>query len=279
MKPNHNNTPGTSCTGPADPVRTAVVTGGGRGIGLEIARKLGDQGYAVLLTARDPDAGRRAAAAVGANAWATALDVRDPDGHKAVAAQATARGPLAVWVNNAGVLSTKKAWELDDAEIRTMIETNLLGTISGCRAAVDAISPVGGHIINVASMSGLGPVPGLSVYAATKHAVVGFTTSLQGDLDLAGRPIRVHAVCPDAVSTDMVTSRSDDPEAAILFAAKHLSAEQVAAEAVAMMDSTKLIQALPRARGMAMRGAWIWPRTGLRALNVARKVGESRNGR
>jgi NAD(P)-dependent dehydrogenase (short-subunit alcohol dehydrogenase family) len=279
MKRTYNNTAGTSCTGSADPVRTAVVTGGGRGIGLEIARKLGAQGYAVLLTTRDAEAGRRAAAAVGPNAWAAALDVRDPDGHKAVAAQATARGPLAVWVNNAGVLSTKKAWELDDNEIWLMVETNLLGTISGCRAAVDAIGPIGGHIINVASMSGLGPVPGFSVYAATKHAVVGFTTSLQGDLDLAGRPIRVHAVCPDAVSTDMVTSRSDDPEAAILFSGKHLSAAQVAAEAVAMLDSNKLIQPLPRARGVAMRGAWVWPRAGLRALSVARKVGESRNGR
>jgi NAD(P)-dependent dehydrogenase (short-subunit alcohol dehydrogenase family) len=279
MKRNYHRTAGASRAGLADPIRTAVVTGGGRGIGLEIARKLGAQGYAVLLTARDPDAGRRAAAAVGPNAWATALDVRDPEAHKAVAAQATERGPLAVWVNNAGVLSTKKAWELDDAEIRMMIETNLLGTISGCRAAVDAIGPTGGHIINVASMSGLGPVPGFSVYAATKHAVVGFTTSLQGDLDLAGRPIRVHAVCPDAVSTDMVTSRSDDPEAAILFSGKHLSAAQVAAEAVAMLDSNKLIQPLPRARGVAMRGAWVWPRTGLRALSVARKVGESRNSR
>jgi short-subunit dehydrogenase len=279
MKRNYHRTAGASRAGLADPVLTAVVTGGGRGIGLEIARKLEAQGYAVLLTARDADAGRRAAVSIGPNAWSTTLDVRDPDAHRAVAAQATERGPLAVWVNNAGVLSTNKAWALDDAEIRLMVETNLLGAISGSRAAVETFGPSGGHIINVASMSGLGPVPGLSVYAATKHAIVGFTTSLQGDLDLAGRPIRVHAICPDAVATDMVTSRADDPEAAILFSGKHLTPQQVAAEAVAMIDSNRLILPLPRARGVAMRGAWVFPQTGLRALNLMRRVGETRNAR
>jgi NAD(P)-dependent dehydrogenase (short-subunit alcohol dehydrogenase family) len=196
-------------------MRTAVVTGAGRGIGLEIAHKLGARGYAVLLTARDPDAGRKAADAVGPNAWSTALDVRDPDAHRAVAAQATERGPVAVWVNNAGVLVTKKAWEHEPDEVRLLVETNVIGVISGCLAAIDAIAPEGGHILNVASLSGLGPVPGLSVYAATKHAVVGFTTSLQADLEGAGRQIRVHALCPDAVATDMVTGRSGDPDAAM----------------------------------------------------------------
>ena len=279
MTRNYHDTAGASRAGLADPVRTAVVTGGGRGIGLEIARKLGAQGYAVLLTARDQEAGRRAAATVGPNAWATTLDVRDPDGHNEVAAQATDRGPLAVWVNNAGVLTTKKAWDHEPDEIRLLIETNVIGVISGCLAAVNAIGPDGGHILNVASMSGLGPVPGLSVYAATKAAVVSFTTSLQGDLDLGNRPIRAHALCPDAVATDMVTHRAENPEAAVLFAAKHLTAEQVADDAIAMLNSTKLVQGLPRTRGVAMRGAWLWPGTGLRTMSIVRRVGERRTAR
>lgn len=265
-------------------MRTAVVTGGGRGIGLEIARKLGAQGYAVLLTARNEEAGRMAAEQVGSTAWSTALDVRDPDAHKAVAAQATERGPLGVWVNNAGVLTTKKAWEHDPDEIRLLVETNVIGVISGCLAAVEAMGPEGGHILNVASMSGLGPVPGLSVYAATKkpsetvskHAVVGFTTSLQADLDLAGRPIRVHALCPDAVATDMVAHRADDPEAAVLFSGKQLSAEQVAEQAVSMLGGNRLVQPLPRGRGVLMRTAWVWPRTGIKTIGAFRKLGERR---
>jgi short-subunit dehydrogenase len=260
-------------------MRTAVVTGAGRGIGLEIARKLHQRGYAVLLTARDADAGRQAASSVRAHAWSTTLDVRDPDAHRAVAAQACERGELAVWVNNAGVLTTKKAWEHEPDEIRLLVETNVIGVISGCLAAVDAIGSGGGHILNVASMSGLGPVPGLSVYAATKAAIVSFTTSLQGDLDLGSRPIRVHALCPDAVATDMVTHRADDPDAAVLFSAKHLTAEQVADEALAMLGGTKLVQPLPRWRGLVMRGAWLWPQTGLRTMGIVRRAGERRTAR
>ena len=67
--------------------------------------------------------------------------------------------------------------------------------------------PRGGDIVNMASMSSFGPVPGLAVYGATKHAVLGFTESLQGDLDDAGIPIRTHAICPDGVDTGMVRER------------------------------------------------------------------------
>lgn len=257
-------------------MNTAVVTGGSRGIGLEIARKLAGRGYAVLITARNADAGQQAVDQLGSNAWCTALDVRDPEAHQRVAAEASERGPLGVWVNNAGVLATKKAWEHEPDEIRLLVETNVIGVISGCIAAVDAMGPDGGDVINVASMSGLGPVPGLSVYAATKHAVVGFTTALQGDLDIAGRPIRVHALCPDAVATDMVAHRGDDPEAAVLFSGNQLTPQQVADEAIALLGSKTIIQPLPRMRGVVMRSSWVWPRLGLRTMDIVRKAGERR---
>ena len=68
-------------------------------------------------------------------------DVRDPDSHRAVAQAAQERGPVAVWVNNAGVLRTKKVWEHPDDEIRMLVDANLLGVICGTRAAVDAMAP------------------------------------------------------------------------------------------------------------------------------------------
>jgi short-subunit dehydrogenase len=257
-------------------MKTAVVTGAGRGIGFAIAHELSARGYAVLLTARDPETARRAADAVGPSAWSTTLDVRDSDAHQSVAAQACERGPLAVWVNNAGVMVTKKAWEHEPEEIRVLIETNVIGMISGCLAAVRAIGRGRGHILNIASLAGLGPVPGLSVYAATKHAVVGFTTSLQGDLDGAGRPIRVHALCPDAVTTDMVIGRVGDPEAAVLFSGKQLTAKHVADQALALLDTTRIVHSTPRVRGAIMRSSALYPRAGLHAMAVVRMIGDRR---
>lgn len=255
---------------------TAVVTGAGRGIGLEIARRLSARGHAVLVTDLDADVARRAAEQVGPSAWSIALDARDPAAHRAAADEAAGHGPLSVWVNNAGVLVTKKAWEHTDAEIRLLVETNVLGVVSGSLAAVGAMGERGGKILNIASLSAFGPVPGLSVYAATKHAVLGFTTSLQGDLDLAGRPIRVRALAPDAVATTMVTTRADDPEAALLFSARHLTAEEVADAAMTTLDGSRIVRALPASRGAIVRAAGLYPRAGLRALAGMRRIGDLR---
>jgi NAD(P)-dependent dehydrogenase (short-subunit alcohol dehydrogenase family) len=195
-------------------VETAVVTGAGRGIGREIARRLVARGYEVLATDVNLEGAEETAAELGDRAWAMALDARDPRAHRAAADAALERGPLKVWVNNAGVLRTEKAWEHANADVRLMVELNLLGVIWGSRTAVGAMRSSGGQIINMASMSSFGPVPGLAVYGATKHAVLGFSVSLQGDLEHAGIPIRVHAVCPDAVDTGMTRERAGDPDSA-----------------------------------------------------------------
>ena len=101
-----------------------------------------------------------------------------------------------------------------------MVGVNLRGVMHGSRAAVEAMrEDGGGHILNIASMSSFGPVPGLGVYAATKAGVLSFSASLQGDLDLAGIPIRVHALCPDAAETAMSRGRAGEPDSAILFSA------------------------------------------------------------
>src|SRR5688500_1068467 len=153
---------------------TAVVTGAGRGIGREVAIRLAGRGYDVLVTDVDEEGAQSTAAAIGDRAWAMRQDARDPDGHRRAAEAARERGPIAVWVNNAGVLRTEKVWEHSDADVRLMIEANLLGVVWGSRAAVDAMGADGGHIINLASMSAFGPVPGLAVYGATKHGVLAF---------------------------------------------------------------------------------------------------------
>ena len=258
----------------------AVVTGAGRGFGRAIAVRLAARGYTVLTTDVDLDAAAATADAVGG--LSMGLDVRDPEAHRAAARAAAEQGPVEVWVNNAGVMRTVKCWEQSDDDVRLECEVNLLGVIWGSRAAVDAMRAGSGdaHIINIASMSALQPVPGLAVYAATKHAVLGFSGSLQGDLLDAGVPITVHAICPDGADTQLVREHDDEPEAAIIWSGRRLlTVDEVADQAVALLDSKKLVHVVPRWRGWGARANAMAGRTGLRTAPLLRRAGERRRAR
>jgi NAD(P)-dependent dehydrogenase (short-subunit alcohol dehydrogenase family) len=260
----------------------AVVTGAGRGFGRETARRLAERGYEVLVTDIDEGSAAATAEEIGSGAWSMRQDVRDAASHRAAARAATDRGLLGVWVNNAGVLRTDKAWMHPDEEVRLLCEANLLGVIWGSRAAVDAMRAQSadgppGHVINLASMSAFGPVPGLAVYGATKHGVLGFTESLQGDLKDAGIDIRVHAVCPDAADTGMVRERTYDREAGVLWSGPRLlSPEEVAERLVGLLDSKQLVLTIPRWRAGMARFSGLAPRAGLALVRPIKWVGERR---
>jgi NAD(P)-dependent dehydrogenase (short-subunit alcohol dehydrogenase family) len=256
-------------------MKSAVVTGAGRGLGRNIARELARKGYAVLCTDIDGDGAAESARLAGNGAWSMKQDVRDAESHRRVAVEAAKQAPLGVWVNNAGVLKTGLAWEIDEAEVRRHVDVNVLGVIWGSRAAVDAMSAGGGHIINIASMSSLVPAPGLAVYGGTKHAVLGFSLSLQGDLDGAGVPIKVSAPCPDAIDTDLVRENETDEQAAILFSAKKLlDADEIARRVVALVDRPELAPIYPRGRGMLAQVLRPFPGVGLRLLRQFVRAGE-----
>ncbi|HEX4719957.1 MAG TPA: SDR family oxidoreductase [Thermoleophilaceae bacterium] len=258
-------------------MNTAVVTGAGRGMGRETARRLASRGYRVVVTDLNESAAQETAEQIGNGAIAIAQDVREPESHRQVAAAATAHGPLRVWVNNAGILKTEKIWEHSDTDVRLMVEVNLLASVWGARAAVEAMrpDPQGAHIINMASMASFGPVPGLGVYAATKHGVLGLTESLQGDLMLSGVPIRVHAVCPDLVDTGMMREHAENPEYALGFSGtKIYTPEEIADEIVKLLDSDKIILSIPRNRMVLARVAGLFPRAGLRVARTIRSAGE-----
>jgi NAD(P)-dependent dehydrogenase (short-subunit alcohol dehydrogenase family) len=254
----------------------AVVTGAGRGFGRAIAVRLAGRGYTVLAT--DVDGAAAADTAEQMGGFSLELDVRDPDAHRAAARAAAERGPLEVWVNNAGVMRAGAAWEHSDQEVRLSCEVNLLGVIWGSRAAVDAMRARPGHnrhIINVASLSSFGPVPGLAVYAATKHAVLGFTGSLQGDLLDAGLPITVHALCPDAADTPLLREHDHEPAAAINWSGPRLlTPDEVADHAVALLDSKRLVRVIPPWRGWGARALAMAGRSGLRAAPLLRRQGD-----
>jgi short-subunit dehydrogenase len=256
---------------------TAVVTGAGRGIGLAIARRLAAAGHRVLLTDIDAEAARRAAADVGMGAWGTQQDVRDPSGHRDIAAQASAAGRLAVWVNNAGILIAGESWTHTDQELMSILDINVRGVLAGSHAAIGSMGRAGGGILNIASISALVPLPGLAVYAATKAAVLSFTTSLQGDLDHAGLPIRARALCPDVVGTQMVSSRATDPGAALLFSGpKPLAADDVARAGLQLLESRQIFRVVPRWRGVVARSTDVAPSLGLKTVALMRTLGERR---
>jgi short-subunit dehydrogenase len=253
----------------------AVVTGAARGFGREIARRLVARGHKVLITDLDADAVTAAAAELGVAA--VPADARVPADHAKVAAAAAELGRVGVWVNNAGVLRAGRVWEQPEQDVTLQVEVNLLGVVHGSRAAVEAMRERGGHLLNIASMSSHGPVPGLAVYAATKAAVLSFTTSLQGELDLARLPIRAHALCPDAADTALVREEQASPDSAMLFSQKTLlTPTAVADAAVALIDGRRVVRSIPTYRAGAMRVAGALPRLGLPVLARLRAQGDRR---
>ena len=123
---------------------SAVVTGAARGFGKEIARRLVARGHRVLITDLDADAVAATAAELGAGCVGVVADARSAADHRRVADAAAELGPVAVWVNNAGVLRAGKAWELAEDDVARQVEVNLLGVVHGSRTAVAAMRAAGG---------------------------------------------------------------------------------------------------------------------------------------
>jgi short-subunit dehydrogenase len=187
---------------------------------------------------------------------------------------AAARGPIAAWVNNAGVLTVGPAWDADEATMRRDVEVNVLGVMWGCRAAIDAMAGSGGHILNVASMAAIVPAPGMAVYGATKHAVLGYTLALAGELRGRTPAITVSALCPDAIETDMVKNVQDQDASSILFSAGHLlTVDRVADAAIEMIEDRQLIRTLPPLRAAMAQVLRPFPAFGLRLLEQFERVG------
>ena len=192
------------------PTKTALVTGGNRGIGFEVCRQLAARGFAVLLTARDAEKSRAAAAklkSVG-RVEPVVLDVANASIIEKAAAEVSSRYDcLDVLINNAGI--NYDTWEsVENAEIDgTVIETirtNLLGPWRMCQAFLPLLRKSrAGRIVNVSSESGslanMGAGP--PAYQITKAALNALTRTLAGEL--RGTSILVNAVCPGWVATDM----------------------------------------------------------------------------
>ncbi len=179
--------------------RQAVITGGGSGIGLAIARRLAAEGCSVTLVGRN--AARLADAAAGiAGARAAVCDVGDAAQVNDVFA---GLGPVHVLINNAGVVETAPFANLSDDAWRRMFDVNLMGAVHCIRAVLPAMRGMAAaRIVNVASTAALKGYAYASAYTASKHALLGLTRALA--LELARTGITVNAVCPGYTETAIV---------------------------------------------------------------------------
>jgi NAD(P)-dependent dehydrogenase (short-subunit alcohol dehydrogenase family) len=190
--------------------RAALITGGSSGIGLAIARALGEDGYGVTIAARRPEKLEAAAEelrSAGLDVNSIAANMADEDAVAGIVRSHKERfGRLDVLVNNAGVGIGEAMHELTTKYIDMQLGVNLRAVIIGTREALPLLREAGAEhrkalIVNTASIAGKSGQPWLSVYSATKSAVIGFSEATQKEVASDG--IQVTALCPGFVDTPM----------------------------------------------------------------------------
>jgi NAD(P)-dependent dehydrogenase (short-subunit alcohol dehydrogenase family) len=183
--------------------KVVAITGGARGIGLATANAFAQRGALVAIGDLDAAGARAAAERIGRNAIGLALNVTDRASFESFLNEVEQRlGPLDMMVNNAGIQHVGLFADETDASTDIQIAVNLGGVLNGTKLALARMGPRGrGHIVNLASIGGKIASPGGATYSATKHAVVGLSESLRGEL--RGSGIAVSIVMPAIIATEM----------------------------------------------------------------------------
>jgi NAD(P)-dependent dehydrogenase (short-subunit alcohol dehydrogenase family) len=202
------------------PDRAAIVTGGSRGIGFAIADALADEGYALTVTARKPEGVEEAAEklrARGVEVEPIAVNLADADAvEKVVAAHRDRFGRLDVLVNNAGVGIGAAVAEQQPKYVDMQLAVNLRALIFFYKECAEMLRAAGAEhrqalVVNLASVAGKSGQAWLSVYSATKAAVVGYTQAMNMELNNDG--VKSVAFCPGFVDTDMTDFAKGEVEA------------------------------------------------------------------
>uniref|UniRef100_Q026V2 Short-chain dehydrogenase/reductase SDR n=1 Tax=Solibacter usitatus (strain Ellin6076) TaxID=234267 RepID=Q026V2_SOLUE len=189
--------------------KVAFVTGGGSGLGRALSEELARRGAVIAVTDINAEAAEHVAAAItesGGKSCSMKLDVSQPEDVAASIDSVVGRyGRLDYMFNNAGIIILGEVRDMGLEHWHRLIDVNLLGVLYGTTAAYSHMVRQGyGHIVNIASVGGLVPLPTYAAYAATKHAVVGLSTSMRPEASKLG--VRITVVCPGTMNTGLGAS-------------------------------------------------------------------------
>jgi len=243
--------------------RFAWVTGSASGLGRALTTALLARGWRVLATDIDRD---RLNAAAADSQWnpercsLQTLDVRDPGRWRdLLSAPPEGWGRPSLLCNVAGYLLPGRVLETADEQVDRHLDINVKGLIHGSRVVGQAMADAGrGHIINIASLAGVAPVPGIALYSTSKFAVRGFSLALAQELAPAG--VAVSVICPDAIETPMLTLQESWEEAALTFSGgRVLTTDEVVGNILAVIDRPCRERLLPASRGWMAKLASAFP--------------------
>lgn len=262
--------------------RTFFLTGCASGIGRRLAEALLSAGHRVAATDIDREALRaRALDWPSDRGLALGLDVRDARQWEDRMLEARRRlGDIDVVMNIAGYLSSGWAHEMPPAEVDKHFDINVKGVIFGTQTAARFMLARGrGHIVNIASMAALAPIPGLAFYSASKYAVRSF--SLAAAQELRPHGIDVTVVCPDAVRTPMLDRQRGSAAAALTFSGGGpLTVDDMARVMVERVLPHRPLEVfLPAGRGWLARLADVFPRVQAALYPVLQRRGLARQAR
>lgn len=251
--------------------KVIIVSGAAGGIGQELVARLAQAGAIVLATDVDEMALHKLNSLTRVQ---TALcDVRKAEDWEKIFSQAQALGPVYGLINAVGVLKPGYIDTVSAKDIDFHIDINVKGVMLGSSVAAREFKRNGsGHIINIASLAGVAPIPGIGLYSASKFAVRGFTLALGSELLNSG--VNVTVVCPDAVKTPMLDLQKDYPEAALTFSgASPLTAADVADAIVAVIGQNETEITLPAWRGFLAKAASALPGLAPMLVDTLRRAG------
>jgi NAD(P)-dependent dehydrogenase (short-subunit alcohol dehydrogenase family) len=244
--------------------KTIAITGAARGIGFATARALLGRGARVVIGDRDVALQESAVADLTKLGQVSGypLDVTDRASFATFLdkARTDGGGHIDVLINNAGVMPIGPFLEQSDQAIRSSIEVNLYGVLTGCQLALpDMVARRSGHIINIASLSGLIPVPGQVVYVGAKFGVVGLSAALADEM--APHGVDVSVIMPPFTNTELIAGTNSGG------AIKPVEPEDIAAAVIKTLEKPKTHVSVPTPLRFTAQAAQLLGPRGRRWLN------------